>query len=75
MGRMDANEVLSNRRNLTFCLVSAAANAQRAQTEANKAPVIGFYNALAEGDIATLQALGRPVTSSTTLPSRPDWRA
>jgi predicted SnoaL-like aldol condensation-catalyzing enzyme len=45
---------------LSLCLVSAAAHAQTAQTEANKALAIRFYNALAQGDIATLQALGRP---------------
>jgi predicted SnoaL-like aldol condensation-catalyzing enzyme len=42
-----------------LCLVSVAAYAQAAQTEANKALVIRFYNALVQGDIATLQALGR----------------
>src|SRR5260370_14508154 len=45
---------------LSLCLVSAAAHAQTAQTEANKALVIRFYNALVQGDISTLQALGRP---------------
>jgi predicted SnoaL-like aldol condensation-catalyzing enzyme len=45
---------------LSLSLVSAAADAQTAQTEANKALAIRFYNALAQGDVATLQALGRP---------------
>src|SRR5437660_2476653 len=45
---------------LSLCLVSAAAHAQTAQTAANKALVIRFYNALAQGDVGTLQALGRP---------------
>lgn len=45
---------------LSLCLVSAAAHAQAPQTEANKALAIRFYNALAQGDTATLQALGRP---------------
>src|SRR5258706_5077263 len=45
---------------LSLCLVSAAAHAQTAQTEANKPLAIRFYNALAQGDIATLHALGRP---------------
>jgi predicted SnoaL-like aldol condensation-catalyzing enzyme len=45
---------------LSLCLASAAAHAQTAQTEANKALVIRFYNALAQGDVGTLQALGRP---------------
>jgi len=34
--------------------------AKRPKTEANKALAIRFYNALAQGDIATLQRSGRP---------------
>jgi predicted SnoaL-like aldol condensation-catalyzing enzyme len=45
---------------LSLCLVPAAGHAQTAQTETNKALVIRFYNALVQGDTATLQALGRP---------------
>jgi predicted SnoaL-like aldol condensation-catalyzing enzyme len=45
---------------LGLFLVSAAGHAQTAQTETNKALVIRFYNALVQGDTATLQALGRP---------------
>jgi predicted SnoaL-like aldol condensation-catalyzing enzyme len=45
---------------LGLCLASAAGYAQTAQTETNKTLVIRFYNALAQGDTATLQALGRP---------------
>jgi hypothetical protein len=43
---------------LGLCLVSTAGHAQTTQTD--KAVVVRFYNALVQGDIATLQALGRP---------------
>jgi len=56
---------------LSLCLVAAAAHAQTAQTEANKALAIRFYNAACPGDIATLQALGRPDYIQHTQPSRP----
>lgn len=45
---------------VSLCLVPAAGHTQTAQTETNKALVIRFYNALVQGDTATLQALGRP---------------
>jgi predicted SnoaL-like aldol condensation-catalyzing enzyme len=45
---------------LGLCLVSTAGHAQTAQTETNRTVVIRFYNALVQGDVTTLQALGRP---------------
>jgi predicted SnoaL-like aldol condensation-catalyzing enzyme len=45
---------------LMALLTVGVTEAQTAKTAANKALVIRFYNALVQGDVATLRALGRP---------------